>query len=69
MRTVLPGGTALRIHTLVADDTLIARGTERVDFSSLREGEFVEVTYHRGRSGFMEAETIYVRADEVSVAS
>jgi hypothetical protein len=68
VRTVLPGGAAIRTHALVGDQTLIARGDDRVDLSSLREGEFVEVTYHHGQSGFMEAEIIYVRPDQVAMA-
>jgi hypothetical protein len=68
VRTVLPGGATIRTHALVGDQTLIARGVDRVDLSNLREGEFVEVTYHHGQSGFMEAETIYVRPDQVTMA-
>lgn len=55
LKTLLPGGAAIRTHILVGDQTLIARG-------------FIEVTYRGGQSGFMEAETIYVCSDEVSVA-
>lgn len=69
VKTLLPGGAAIRTHVLVGDQTLIARGVERVDLSSLRKGDFIEVTYHRGQSGFMEAETLYVCSDEVSVAN
>ena len=68
VKTLLPGGGESQIPVMVTHQTLIARGTERVDLSSLREGESVEVTYHCGRSGLIEAETIYVRSDEVSVA-
>ena len=67
MKTLLPGGAAIRTHIVVGDQTLIARGVERVDLSNLRKGDFLEVTYHGGQSGFMEAETIYVCSDEVSV--
>lgn len=69
VKTLLPGGAAIRTHVLVGDQTLIARGVERVDLSSLRKGDFIEVTYHRGQSSFIEAETIYVCTDEVSVAN
>ena len=68
VKTMLSGGREIRTPVMVTPQTLIARGTERVDFLSLREGEFVEVTYHCGRSGLIEAETISVRSDEVSVA-
>jgi hypothetical protein len=68
VRTVLPGGTAIRVRASVGNQTLIARGIERVDVSNLREGEFVEVTYYRGQSGVLEAETISVRPDQVPVA-
>jgi hypothetical protein len=54
VRTVCPGGVAIRTRTFVGGGTLITRGVERVDISSLREGEFVEVAYRRGHSGFME---------------
>lgn len=63
VRTVLPGGSAIRTRALVGEEALIAWGIERVDLSSLREGESVEVTYCRGQLGFMEAETIYVHPD------
>jgi hypothetical protein len=67
VKTMLSGGGEIRIPVMVTLQTLIARGTERVDLSSLREGESVEVSYHCGRSGLIEAETIYVRSNEVSV--
>jgi hypothetical protein len=65
VRTVLPGHVAIRTRTFVGEQTIIARGIERVALSSLREREFVEVTFHHGRSGFMEAETIYVQPDRI----
>lgn len=68
VRTVLPGGVAIRTRTFVGEQTLIARGIERVDISRLREEEFVEVAYHRGHSGFMDAETIYVQPERVPAA-
>ena len=68
VKTLLSGGAAIRTHVLVGDQTLIARGVEQVDSSHLQKGDFIEVTYHRAQSGFMEAETIYVCSDEVSVA-
>lgn len=60
----MPGGTTIRIRALVGEQALIARGTERVELSRVKVGEFVEVTYHRGPAGFMEADTIYVRSDQ-----
>ena len=68
VRTVLPGGVAIRTRALVGERTLIARGIERVDFSNLREGEFVEVAYHRGHSASMEAERIYVHPNHLAAA-
>jgi hypothetical protein len=68
VKTLLPGGAAIRTHVLVGNQTFIARDVERVDLSSLRKGDFVEVTYHRAQCGFMEAEAISVCSDEVSVA-
>lgn len=59
--------TTIRIRALVGKDTLIARGIERVDLSSLRAGELVEVSYHQSRDGFMEAETVYVHPEQISV--
>lgn len=64
LRTVLSGGTAIRIRAFVGEQALIARGTERVGLSNLKAREFVEVTYHRGQAGFMEVETIYVRPNQ-----
>lgn len=64
LRTLLPGGTAIRTRAYVGEQALIARGTERVELSHVKVGEFVEVTYHRGHAGFMEADTIYVRPDQ-----
>lgn len=68
VRTVLPGHVAIRTRTFVGEQTIIARGVKRVALSSLREGEFVEVTFHPRHSGFMEAETIYVQPDRVLAA-
>lgn len=64
LKTVLPGGTAIRVRAYIGEQALIARGTERVELSRVKVGEFVEVTYHRGHAGFMEADTIYVRPDQ-----
>lgn len=68
MRTILPGGTAIRIRVLVGGRTIVARGIERIDLSTLCAGEFVEVTYQHGHAGFMEAETIYVQPERVPLA-
>jgi hypothetical protein len=61
VRTVLHGGTVIRVRANIGAQTLIARGTEPVDVSGLRNGEFVELSYWHGREGRLEAETIYVR--------
>jgi len=68
VRVTLPGGSVIRTRALVGRQTLVARGIERVDLSTLCAGELVEVSYHHGRDGFMEAETIYVPPERVSVA-
>ncbi len=62
----LPGGSTIRARARVGKETLIARGIERVDLASLCRGELVEISYHHGRKGFMEAETIYVQAARTS---
>ena len=66
VRTLLPGGVAIHIRALIEKQTTIARGVERVDLANLKEGEFVEVTYHHGHRGFMEAETVYVHPGNVT---
>ena len=63
VRTFLRRGAAIHIRALIEKETTVARGVERVDLSTLKEGEFVEVTYHHGRDGFMEADTGYVPPD------
>lgn len=68
IRTVLAGGIAIRTRPVVTGSTLIARGTERIPLSSLRAGDFIEVTYHGG-SGRLEAETIYARPDHAMPAN
>ncbi|HEU4685050.1 MAG TPA: hypothetical protein VFS39_11175 [Nitrospira sp.] len=64
IKTILSGGITVHIRALVGDRTTVARGTERIHASTLRTGEPVELTYHDGRDGFMEAETVYVHSDE-----
>jgi hypothetical protein len=68
VRTTLSGGAAIRVRVLVAGQTIVARGIKRIDLSTLCASEFVEVTYHHGHAGFMEAETIYVRPERVPAA-
>ena len=67
VRTVLPGGIVIRVRANIGAQTLIARGTEPVDVSGLREGEFVEVSYRHGREGRLDADTIYVRPEQTVV--
>jgi hypothetical protein len=64
VRTFLPGGIVIRVRANIGAQTLIARGTEPVDVSGLREGEFVEVSYRHGREGRLDADTIYVRPEQ-----
>jgi len=64
VRTSLPGGIVIRVRASIGAQTLIARGTEPVDVSGLREGEFVEVSYRQGREGKLDADTIYVRPEQ-----
>ncbi len=63
----VPGCTAICIPALVGKQTLIARGIERVDLSSLCVGEFVEVSYRHSCDGYMEADTIYVQPERAVV--
>lgn len=64
VKTYLPGGIVIRVRANIGAQTLIARGTEAVDVSGLREGEFVEVSYRQGREGRLNAVTIYVRPEQ-----
>lgn len=67
VRTILSSGTVIRVRANIVAQTIIARGTESIDVSSLREGEFVEVSYRQGREGELDAETIYVRPEQTVV--
>lgn len=67
VRTLLPGGIVIRVRANIGAETLIARGTEPVEMSGLREGEFVEVSYRQGREGRLDADTIYVRPEQTVV--
>jgi hypothetical protein len=67
VRTFLPGGIVIRVRANIVAQTLIARGTESVDVSGLREGEFVEVSYRHGKEGRLDADTIYVRPEQTVV--
>jgi len=64
VRTFLPGGIAIRVRANIVAQTIIARGTDAVDVSDLREGEFVEVAYRQGKEGRLNAVTIYVRPEQ-----
>jgi hypothetical protein len=64
VRTFLPGGIAIRVRANIVAQTLIARGTDAVDVSDLREGEFVEVSYRQGKEGRLNAVKIYVRPEQ-----
>lgn len=63
VRTFLPGGVVIRVRASIVAQTLIARGTDAVDVSELREGELVELSYHQGKEGRLNAITIYVRPE------
>lgn len=63
----VPGGLAIRIRANIVAQTLITRGIQSIDVSSLREGELVEVSYQYGRAGELDVETIYVWPDETDV--
>jgi len=67
VRTSLPGGIVIRVRANIGAQTLIARGTDPVDVSGLREGEFVEVSYRHGEEGRLDADSIYVRPAETVV--
>ena len=64
VRTVLPGGIVIRVRAKLGAQTLIARGTEPVTASGLRENELVELSYQHASEGRLEAETIYVRPEQ-----
>ena len=64
VRTCLPGGIVIRVRANIGAQTLIARGTDAVDVSGLREGEFVELSYRHGKEGRLDADTIYVRPEQ-----
>ncbi len=68
VKTSLPGGIVIRVRANIGAETLIARGTESVDVSGLREDEFVEVSYRHGREGILDAVTIYVRPEQTVVS-
>ena len=67
VRTILPGGIVIRVRAKIGAETLITRGTESVDVSGLREGEFVEVSYRHGSEGRLDAEAISVRPEPTVV--
>ncbi len=58
VRTILPRGIPVRIRAFIGRDVPIARGSDRIPLSALREGELVEVSYHHGRAGLVEAESV-----------
>jgi hypothetical protein len=47
------------------EKTLIARGTEQVALSNLREGEFVEVTFRSAHTGLVKADAIYAQPEPI----
>jgi len=65
VRTVVPGNMAICTRVLVDEKTLIARGTEQVALSNLREGEFGEVTFRSARTGLVKADMIYAQPKPV----
>jgi len=67
VKTFLPGGIVIRVRAYIGPQTLITRGTEPVDVLSLREGEFVEVSYRYGREGRLNADSISVRSEQTIV--
>jgi hypothetical protein len=69
MRVTLPGGSVIRARTCVGEQTLVARGIERVDLSTLCAGERVKVRYRHSRDSVMEAETIYVQPEHTAIGS
>jgi hypothetical protein len=60
----LPNDRWVQVGTVVAGGkTLIARGTEQVALSNLREGEFVEVTFRSAHTGLVKADAIYAQPE------
>lgn len=66
VRTVVPESVAIRTYVLVEEKTFIARGTEQVSFSNLREGEFVEVTFRSAHIGLVKADAIYAQPESMT---
>ena len=67
VKAIVSGKTTICVRAAIGKQTLIVRGLERVDVSGLCAGEFVEVSYHNGRDGFIEAETIYVQPEHAVI--
>ena len=68
VRTTMTGSEAFRLRARVGRQVVVIRGIERIDFSCICTGEFVEVTYHQCHSDFVEVDTIYVRPKQDQVA-
>lgn len=66
VKTILFGKTVFRVRARVGRKTLVLRGKERIDFSNVYTGEFVEVIYHHIHADIIEADTIYVRPERDS---
>ena len=60
VKTSLFGKTVFRVRARVGRKTVVLRGKERIDFSNVCTGEFVEVIYHHIHGDIIEADTIYV---------
>jgi hypothetical protein len=63
VKTTLSGETVFRVRARVGRKTVVLRGKERIDFSEICTGEFVEVIYHHIHADIIEADTIYVRPE------
>lgn len=63
VKTILFGKTVFQVRARVGRKTVVLRGKERIDFSNICTGEFVEVIYHHIHADIIEADTIYVRPE------
>lgn len=66
VKTILFGETVFQVRARVGRKTVVLRGKERIDFSNVCIGEFVEVIYHHIHADIIEVDTIDVRPERDS---
>lgn len=67
LKAVVSGNTTIRVRVLIGQQTMIARGIDRVDLADLRTGEPIEVSYRHSCDGYLEADAIYVQPQRTAV--